>query len=266
MREMKKVYIELVLLDNFLMDFVILFFAVRLSEKRVQFSRISLGAGIGAVYSAFALGFPLLSGLFIKCMALGLMCLPLGARPFKRYLLRCGLALLCSFLFGGCIFFAMLALGAPLEGAYLGLPILRYVLLGVAAGIVLIEFYQRIPHPRSGAEYLIHAEFCDAGVNLRGFLDTGNLLQSPGGIPIIIMAEKTAGEELKQAISRQGVFSLPCLTASGKSELPAFLPDKLIITTNGKSYTSKAYLALTDAPLPSGYTALLGPDLKLFPL
>ena len=137
---MKKVYIELVLLDNFLMDFVILFFAVRLSEKRVQFSRISLGAGIGAVYSAFALGFPLLSGLFIKCMALGLMCLPLGARPFKRYLLRCGLALLCSFLFGGCIFFAMLALGAPLEGAYLGLPILRYVLLGVLVFTAPIAF------------------------------------------------------------------------------------------------------------------------------
>ena len=251
MREMKKVYIELVLLDNFLMDFVILFFAVRLSEKRVQFSRISLGAGIGAVYSAFALGFPLLSGLFIKCMALGLMCLPLGARPFKRYLLRCGLALLCSFLFGGCIFFAMLALGAPLEGAYLGLPILRYVLLGVAAGIVLIEFYQRIPHPRSGAEYLIHAEFCGAGVNLRGFLDTGNLLQSPGGIPIIIMAEKTAGEELKQAISRQGVFSLPCLTASGKSELPPSCPIGSLSPPMAKAIPLRHISHLQTLPCPA---------------
>ena len=266
MREMKKVYIELVLLDNFLMDFIILFFAMRLSEKRARLSAVSQGAGIGAVYSAIALAVPVLSSMLFKCLGLMLMCLPLGARPAKRYFLRCGLVLLCSFLFGGCIFFAMLALNAPLNGAYLGLPILRYILLGVAGGIALLEVYARMPRPKSGQDYLIHAEFGGAMTNLRGFLDTGNLLQSPGGLSVIIASREAVGEELLLALSSHALPCFPCRTASGQSELPGFLPDKLIITTGGKNYAAKAYLALTEAPLPSGYSALIGPNLKLFPL
>ncbi len=263
MREMKKVYIELVLLDNFLMDFIILFFATRLSEKRVKFSRVSAGAGIGALYSVLALAFPPLGGFIFKCAGLAIMCLPMGARPAKRYFLRCGLALLCSFLFGGCILFAMLALDAPIHGAYLGLPILRYILLGLAAGITLLELFLRTPHPKAGADYLIHAEFSGAAINLRGFLDTGNLLQSPGGLSVIIVARSAASAALLEQIEQP---SFPCRTASGESSLPGFLPDKLIITTQGKSYAAKAYLALADTSLPEGYTALLGPNLKLFPL
>ena len=263
---MKKVYIELVFLDNFLMDFIILFFAARLSEKRVKFSRISAGAGIGALYSVLALAFAPLSGLFFKCIALAIMCLPLGARPAKRYFLRCGLALLCSFLFGGCILFAMLALDAPLHGAYLGLPILRYILLGLAVGITLLELFARAPYPKPGTDYLIHAEFSGAAINLRGFLDTGNLLQSPGGLSVIIMARSAANEELLEQIGQHMLPSFPCRTASGESSLPGFLPDKLIITSERKSYTAKAYLALADTSFPEGYTALLGPNLKLFPL
>lgn len=266
MREMKKVYIELVFLDNFLMDFIILFFATRLSEKRVKFSRVSAGAGIGALYSVLALAFPPLGGFIFKCAGLAIMCLPMGARPAKRYFLRCGLALLCSFLFGGCILFAMLALDAPIHGAYLGLPILRYILLGLAAGITLLELFLRTPHPKAGTDYLIHAEFSGAAINLRGFLDTGNLLQSPGGLSVIIVARSAASAALLEQIEQHALPSFPCRTASGESSLPVFLPDKLIITTQGKSYAAKAYLALADTSLPEGYTALLGPNLKLFPL
>lgn len=263
---MKKIYIELVFLDNFLMDFIILFFAARLSEKRVKFSRVSAGAGIGALYSVLALGFAPLSGLALKCIALAIMCFPLGARPAKRYFLRCGLALLCSFLFGGCILFAMLALDAPLHGAYLGLPILRYILLGLAVGITLLELFARAPSPKPGTDYLIHAEFSGAAINLRGFLDTGNLLQSPGGLSVIIVARSAANQALLEQMELHALPSFPCRTASGESSLPGFLPDKLIITTEHKSYTAKAYLALADTSFPEGYTALLGPNLKLFPL
>lgn len=265
-REMKKVYIELVLLDNFLMDFIILFFAMRLSEKRAKLPRVCAGAGIGAVYSAVALAVPFLGGLFYKGLALLIMCLPLGARPVKRYFARCGLALVCSFLFGGCIFFAMLAADAPLNGAYLGLPILRYVLAGAAAGIALLELYHRTPSPKPGEDYLIHAEFSGFFVNLKGFLDTGNLLESPGGQGVLIISRAAIEDVFLSFLESQPLPSFSCITASGQSELPAFLPDKLIITTKSHSYAAKAYLALSDAPFPSGYTALLGPKIKLFPL
>lgn len=265
-REMKKVYIELVLLDNFLMDFIILFFAMRLCEKRAKLSRVCAGAGIGAAYSVVALAVPFLGGLVWKGLALLAMCLPLGVRPAKRYFSRCGLALTCSFLFGGCIFFAMLATGAPLNGAYLGLPILRYVLAGVAAGIALLELCHRTPSLEPGEEYLIHAEFSGFFLNLKGFLDTGNLLISPGGQGVIIVNRAAVEASFLSFLESRPLPNFSCITASGKSELPAFLPDKLIITAKSKSYAAKAYLALSDAPFPSGYSALLGPKIKLFPL
>lgn len=161
---------------------------------------------------------------------------------------------------------AMLALNAPLHGAYLGLPILRYLLLGLAAGIVLLELLLRTPYPKQGTDYLIHAEFSGAAVNLRGFFGYRQPAAKPRRAFRHHRGAQRAGSALLEQIERHALPSFSCRTASGESSLPGFLPDKLIITTRDKSYAAKAYLALADTSFPEGYTALLGPNLKLFPL
>ena len=51
---MNTVYIELILLDNFFMDFVILYYTVRISVKNARLLRVLLAAALGGVYSVFA--------------------------------------------------------------------------------------------------------------------------------------------------------------------------------------------------------------------
>ncbi|MFR9207170.1 MAG: sigma-E processing peptidase SpoIIGA [Lachnospiraceae bacterium] len=65
---MQTVYIELILLDNFLMDFIILFFSVRLSERRVKIWRIILSALLGGIYSITAVLFYSLRSMMLKIL------------------------------------------------------------------------------------------------------------------------------------------------------------------------------------------------------
>lgn len=101
---MKQIYLELVFLDNLLLDFILLFFCCRISEKRVNFVRLLAGAAIGGLYSALALPLPCLTSPWIKFPVAALLCLPLGIRPFRLYLRRLLLFFLVSFLFGGILF------------------------------------------------------------------------------------------------------------------------------------------------------------------
>ena len=249
------------------MDFVILFFAVRLSEKRVQFSRISLGAGIGAVYSAFALGFPLLSGLFIKCMALGLMCLPLGARPFKRYLLRCGLALLCSFYLAAAFSLPCWPWGPRWRERTSACPSCAMCCWAWQLEIVLIEFYQRIPHPRSGAEIPDPRRILRCRHQLAaGFWIPEICCKAQGEFPLSSWPKKQQEKSLSKPFPGRAYSLSPALPHPEKASFPPSCPISSLSPPMAKAIPLRHISHLQTLPLPSGYTALLGPDLKLFPL
>ena len=158
---------------------------------------------------------------------------------------------------GALLFFLYLAVAfsatlswAP-GGAYLfGLGPSCAVLLG-AVEIVLIEFYQRRYPFALRAEYLIHAEFCGAGINLRA-LDTGNLLQSPGEFPLSSWPRKQQENELRYF--RAGASFSPA-HASGKRAPPS-CPISSLSPPMAKAIPLRHIRTYRFSP--SGYTALSG--------
>lgn len=52
------VYAELVLLDNWLLDFLLLALSYRVLQRRIKLLRCSIGAIIGGLYSCAALAIP----------------------------------------------------------------------------------------------------------------------------------------------------------------------------------------------------------------
>ncbi len=279
--DMQKVYVEFVLLDNFLMDFLLLYLALRFSEKKARLGRVCGGAALGAVYAAAAVALPFLQSFPCKLLASLLMLLCARTyRPWKNFLRTAALFYAATFLFGGACFAAMYFFSRETySGAFINLPVLRYLLLGGTAAVLLIEYLSRRHYPRQQTAYHLSATLAGETIHLDAFLDTGNHLRDLSGRSVIIASQDAVFSQITPALksklcleewesSRAAGLRLmlfPLETVSGKGMLVSFFPDSLLLTAEGKTYAAKAYIALCDQPLNENYTALLGPRLLLIP-
>lgn len=268
----KQVYVELILLDNFLMDFLILYFTARFSDKRARIGRLSLGAAIGAVYSAFAVAVPILGHIVCKLLCSAAMCLPLGERIDRLFLKRMAFLYAVTFIFGGSIYFLSYWFGGDISSGCINLPILRYILLGAVISSLIIETLLRVQHPSADTYYKLMGTVGGEKFILTAFLDTGNRLSDAGGGGVVIAHKKTVLSQLSPALRekvlsarladvpvRQFYFS----TVSGRGEMYAFLPETLTLSDGKKLYAAKAYIALSDARFSAHSDAVLGPNIRL---
>lgn len=273
---MQRVYVELVLLDNFLMDFFILYFTMRFSSHRVHFGRISAGAGIGAIYAAISVALPLLQNIFFKVFGSLLMLIPIqNIRRTKSFFRTLGVFYAVTFLFGGAVLAAMYFFDSgQLNGATINWPILRYLLLGGAVAIIAVEILLRIARPIPGCYYEIIATIASETFKLTGFLDTGNQLKDAGGSGVIVADREAVFAQLSDSLKAQilsGVASAGLTirpfyfsTVAGNACVPGVLPESLLLYDKKHCYTAKAYLALSDSPIAGDYNALLSAQMRLF--
>ncbi len=270
---MKQVYFELVFLDNFLLDFILLFFSFRLSEKRVNFKCLFIGAAIGGLYGALSVALPILNTFIAKLFASALLCMPGGLRPFRLYLRRILFFYSISFLFGGILFAFLCTQTGYLVGS-VQFPLLRFILIGLCILCLFIEFWLRQNYPRVNLVYTLSFQLYEHQFCFRAFVDTGNQLRDMGGNGVIIAKRNQIEEQL--SIKELEMLYTPlkapvpvrtfsCNTAIGTASLFAFAPQKIILSDNRRSYSLKAYIALCDFPLPSHCDALLPQNLRLHP-
>ena len=241
---MKRIYVELLFLDNFLLDFFLLCCCSRLSERCVRLSRVAAGAAIGGVYGMLAALLPPLRAIVCKLPAAAILCLPLGARPLRLYLRRVGFFLLAGFLLGGILF------------------------------CLLYELLLRQSYPQPQRAYTLCFSLYGRRFCLRAVLDTGNGLCDAGGGSVIVVRRNAILPHLRpeeaEALLDPARSSLPmrsfaCATAAGEAILPAFAPENLTLRDGARVYRVKAYLALADLSPASPGEALLGQNLRLHP-
>ena len=72
---MQHLYIELIFIDNFLLDFLLLLLSCRICEKHAHALQLCIGASIGGTYSAIALYMPILTAAPCKIVIAALMSL-----------------------------------------------------------------------------------------------------------------------------------------------------------------------------------------------
>jgi stage II sporulation protein GA (sporulation sigma-E factor processing peptidase) len=274
---MNQVYVELVLLDNFLMDYLLLHFALRFSEKRVFILRAAAGAGIGALYAVFAVIFPFLTLLPIKLLMSIVMCIAArGLRHFKALAYTVVAFIILSFLFGGAILAAMYAVNGYVSGAFINLPVLRYLLIGGAVACVALELILRRPKVKPNEDYLIKAQILGETVELSAILDTGNDLKDLAGGGVIVadlnavirQVSDSVKKEIKAYPHSSKLIMRPFTYSSigGNGSMPGLLPDKLILKTSDRQYLVKAYIVLSGEISLKGHSALLSSNLRLIPV
>lgn len=223
------VYWDLVLLFNFLTDYLLLYCTLRLSGFGIRRGRIALGALYGAVYAVVQLLFPR------SVLCLGAVLALIGLQAFYNTGRALKLTLLFTMLscaLGG----AVLLLGqltGSLErlmrgmlfaelpwGVFFASALLSYLILGVIF--------------RSGAQHTggelaeVTLFYCGKAVSLTLLRDTGNTLTDAAGAGIPVIGESA----LRELLSAEEVRKLPSVpyrcVGDQEGTLPVFCCENII--------------------------------------
>ncbi len=265
---MNTVYIELILLDNFFMDFVILYYTVRISVKNARLLRVLLAAVLGGVYSVFAVFCDILiSPVFKVAASFILITAAGGVKSLRSFFVSsavfygfsagaAGLAVMLSYMDSG-----------KLSGKFINAPALRYVFFGLFLFVVITEIFLRRKQLCNEERCELILVFGKNRVKLSAAVDTGNSLCDSSGDGVIIadMSEVLSQMDV-ETVSDFFTYaskSFTALTVSGKKELKGAMPKEITIKQNGRKIHAKGYVALAQSVNFKGCRALLPENIKI---
>lgn len=253
------VYAELIFIDNFAVDVLLMALTLHISNTRVYLWKLAISGVIGGIYAVAAV-----------CLGGGLIWMPVKLLIGAGMCAVHGLKNIRVFTYNCALFFgtAMLTAGAAmLLGKSSGNIIqfnskaLRYVVFGLLAALIIYEIICRNSYPKIGAVYAIYAIFDGKTVELTAKLDTGNCIRDISGRSVIV-ADKSVLEKQLGYLDKFDV-EFYVATAAGKCVLKGRMPDKLQIDYDRKCYAAKAYICVAEDVLRGDINALVGPGLRM---
>lgn len=283
-----EIYIEYVLIDNFVINYLILLLVKKTMKLRTNFLRMGLSSGLGTIVAVLLPLFSVPSWLFfiIKLMlGVGMVLILTRFYKLKEFIFSFLLFLGYTLFLVGASLATLLAFGTSLEllsqGGYdIAVP------LGIILAIVAIYVYiivgtakylsrkrEMEPFIKNVRLYLNNKE-----LTLKGFVDSGNkLYDKKTGLPVIIISmkslekhfEKEVLENLVLESGRGGDFKNVHLVAyntiSGEAKkMVVFSADKMVINSGRQEYTTNrfmvgvSYKVFSDAV---SYDLLLSPNI-----
>lgn len=192
------IYIDIVLLENIIMNYIILYATSLILKIKAKHFRIFLGSVIGAVYSV--IGYmsilPMYSNVIVKVI-LSIIIVYISFNPpkVKQLLKQILFFYFTSFVFGGAAFFLIYFLKPQdilmRNGLFLGSYPLKTVLLGGIIGLVIIIIALKLIKTKMGKKDM----YCKIIIKLEGkqiqttaMIDTGNLLKEPiTNLPVVVV-------------------------------------------------------------------------------
>ena len=255
------VYIEYVLIDNFVIDYLLLKATFSLTKTSVKKGRLFFCAFLGA---CFALIYPLLTitpFLLALIKLLTGMLLPLLATDYtgiKHYFITTLLFMGMTFTVGGVItgVFSLLGLNASSEFSIALMILPVYVTLKC-----ITEIVSYLNKTRAVTKNLFPCELVlgDKTVKTDGFMDTGNALYD-GDNPVIVCERKLALKLLSNKLPK--LKRIDCETVIGKTKILAMqLTELRIYYGDTPNIIKGVTLAVTDQKIGTGYGVILHPAL-----
>lgn len=252
-------YVELYILDNWLMNVLILRLAACFLGLRPGFFRIALLSGVGAIYAVFALFFKLLLHPVLKIALCFIMAFSLKPDGARDYFIKTGVVALATLLAGGIAYALALAFGGESNGGLLIAPIpLRIIIYTAAILAFLPNLIRRIRRNRVSASLYADIIIEHEGelFSMTGFIDTGNTLKDPiTALPGVLVFCPDLSKYAFTPLFAHGAF--------GQETILGFKPDRFIIS--GQEAAVMIYVANTDLPFSGAeFQALIPPDVLPF--
>lgn len=216
------IYIDIVLIENIIMNYIILFSVGYIAKIKISNIRIIIASLIGAVYAILAYSQVLqVYGSIILKIILSMSMVFIAYNPkniigmFKELILF----YLVSFALGGCAF-ALLYIVKPQEifmqnGVYIGTyPIKIILLAGILGFAITYLSFKLVKNKISKKEliYRIEIEIENKKTQTNVILDTGNMLKDPINKNPVILIEK---EKLYEILPKYILNSIDKIIGGG---------------------------------------------------
>ncbi|HHY05356.1 MAG TPA: sigma-E processing peptidase SpoIIGA [Clostridia bacterium] len=218
-----KVYLDIILLVNFIMDFFLLWATGKMTNLPIKISRLCWGAILGAFYSLVIFLPKLPVGISFLAKNIGALIMVMVAYPpqnVRKFVRALVYLYVLSFTMGGAICAAVYLTGTTsgLIQAWNGVGILGGIHYGwLTIGLIIALFlgYSGFHHLRKSwlQQQLINKLticFNEHEVKVTALLDTGNQLTDPlTKKPVIVVEsavlEKVLPKEIMQKVSRENL-------------------------------------------------------------
>ena len=192
------IYIDIVLLENIIMNYIILFATAIVLKIKKKHIRIFIASLLGAVYSIIEyIGILKLYSSIVMKILLSILIVYIAFNPqnLKKMWKNLMIFYLTSFVFGGAAF-ALIYVVKPQDilmknGLFLGTYPLKTVLLGAIVSFLVILVSFKIVKGKISKKDM----FCDLKIKIndkivrvKAMIDTGNCLKEPiTNIPVIVL-------------------------------------------------------------------------------
>ena len=244
------VYADILLLVNFSMDFLTLFFTGRLLHKpksKWRYTAAALVGGTGGTVRTIAVVNPSPAGTAVSGFVLSAVMVLIAYKPEKspiRFLRDCFTVWGCGVFLGGMMTW-LLSLGEPFaidtESSGMAFVGLIFICFGLSSFAVRIVSVHRC---RKSSAVTVHA--CGEVYRFTALCDSGNLASEPiSGLPVIIVKKgilTSAEEELAKENCSLPIRAVPISGIGGGKLEIGFIPEK--ITVDGCE--RKAVLVIAD--------------------
>ncbi len=191
------IYLDVIILENICMNYIILFATGLIYKVRVKQVRIIVSSVVGGVYAILTF-IPILeiykNFIFKIIMSIIMIYIAFNPKNIKTLLKQLLLFYLVSFAFGGCAFCLLyfikpqdiLVRNGYLTGTY---PI-KIALLGGIVGFVIVNVAFKLVKGKISKKDMfcdIEIFFKEKSVQIRALIDTGNMLKDPiSGMPVVV--------------------------------------------------------------------------------
>ena len=204
------IYIDVVLLENIVLNYIILVSTAILSKSKLHFLRMAISSVVGGVFSILNYIFDINSFFNISLkilISIIMIIISFKIYTFSKIIKKLVFFYLVSFTFGG-IAFMLLFLINPnnvkiVENQLIGTYPLKIVVLSGFVGFIIISVVSiAIKNKINKREMICDLEIFYDGKNkkIKTMIDTGNLLKEPISKNDVIIVEK---DSLKELISKE---------------------------------------------------------------
>lgn len=229
------IYIDVVLIENLVMNYIILFATTVVLKLKIKHIRLILGSLIGAVYTviAYISSLQIYGNFFLKLMlSFIIIYIALNPKNIRQLLKFTLLFYLTSFVFGGAAF-AIIYVVKPQEllnknGLVLNTNSLKVILISAMIAFIIIIIGFKIVKNKISAKDL----YCDVEIKInnkniiaRAMIDTGNFLKEPITNTPVIVVEHTL---LYEAIPKEILNHMEKILGGDFSEIPYEIKEEYI--------------------------------------
>lgn len=195
------IYIDVVLIENLIMNYIILFSTAIILKIKMKHIRLILGSLLGSIYSVIAYMsiLEIYSSMILKIiLSIIIVYIAFNPQNVKQMWKNILIFYLTSFVFGGAAF-ALIYIVKPQDilmknGLFLGTYPLKTVMLGAIIAFIVITTAFTIVKSKISKKDMycdIEIKLHDKAIKTKAMIDTGNMLKEPITNTPVIVVEHT---------------------------------------------------------------------------